>query len=123
MLASTGDTGPYLQYAYARIRSLFARAGSAPGGIVFTEPAERALALKLLEFEPALSAAMESREPHRLATYLHDLAVAFSVFYERCPILRAGPSLRASRLALADRTARTLSQGLSLLGIELPDAM
>jgi arginyl-tRNA synthetase len=123
MLASTGDTGPYLQYAYARIRSIFKKTSSAPGRITLTVPPERDLALKLLGFEPALVAAMDLREPHRLAAYLHGLAVAFTSFYEHCPILRAEPAVRASRLALADRTARTLAQGLDLLGMEVPAAM
>jgi arginyl-tRNA synthetase len=124
MLASTGNTGPYLQYAYARVRSLFQRAGAAsPGPVLLGEPAERALALALLGFEPAVTAAADRREPHRLAAYLHDLAVAFSVFYERCPILRSAGGTRASRLALADLTARTLDRGLTLLGIDLPDRM
>jgi len=125
MLATTGNTGPYLQYAYARIRSMFLRAGTDVvfGPVSLAEPAERALALALLGFEPAVQAAGDRREPHRLAAYLHDLAVAFSVFYERCPVLRSAGATRASRLALADRTARTLEQGLTLLGIELPDEM
>jgi arginyl-tRNA synthetase len=125
MLATTGNTGPYLQYAHARIRSMFERAGAdaAPGPVVLGEPAERALALALLGFEPAVRAAGDRREPHRLATCLHDLAAAFSVFYEKCPVLRAEGATRASRLTLADRTARTLEEGLTLLGIELPAAM
>jgi arginyl-tRNA synthetase len=127
MLASTGNTGPYLQYAYARIRSVARRAGAdadaVAGRIVLTEPAERALAVALLGFEPAMLAAAGQLEPHRLAGYLHELTVAFSAFYERCSILRAEPDVRASRLALADRTARTLSLGLTLLGISLPDEM
>ncbi|GAA2690208.1 arginine--tRNA ligase [Actinoplanes palleronii] len=118
MLASTGNTGPYLQYAYARIRSLFRKAGTGPGPVTVTEPAERALALTLLGFEPALRAAAGQAEPHRLAGYLHDLAVAFSVFYERCPVLRAADDVRASRLGLAELTARTLHTGMFLLGIE-----
>jgi arginyl-tRNA synthetase len=127
MLASTGNTGPYLQYAYARIRSMFQRAdgdaGPAGGAVVLGEPAERALALALLGFEPAVRAAADRREPHRLAAYLHELAVAFSVFYENCPVLRSAGATRASRLTLADRTARTLGEGLTLLGIELPASM
>ncbi|GIE29909.1 arginine--tRNA ligase [Actinoplanes italicus] len=118
MLASTGNTGPYLQYAYARIRSLFRKAGSGPGTVTVTEPAERALALALLGFEPAVRAAAASAEPHRLAVHLHGLAVAFSVFWERCPVLRADAEVRASRLGLADLTARTLHTGMFLLGIE-----
>jgi arginyl-tRNA synthetase len=123
MLATTGDTGPYLQYAYARVRSVFRRGAAAPGPVLLTNPAERRLALTLLGFEPALRAAAVHREPHRLAAHLHDLAVAFSAFYEVSPILRAEPPVRASRLTLADRTARTLRVGTSLLGIELPDVM
>jgi arginyl-tRNA synthetase len=126
MLASTGNTGPYLQYAYARIRSMFQRAGgdaATAGPVVLGEPAERALALALLGFEPAVQASGDRREPHRLAACLHDLAVAFSAFYENCPVLRSQGATRASRLALADRTARTLGQGLTLLGIELPSSM
>jgi arginyl-tRNA synthetase len=125
MLASTGNTGPYLQYAYARVRSLFQRAdpGMVVGPVTLGEPAERALALALAGFEPAVRAAADRREPHRLAAYLHDLAVAFSVFYEKCPVLRSAGATRASRLTLADRTARTLEQGLTLLGIELPEVM
>ncbi|MEU4623158.1 arginine--tRNA ligase [Actinoplanes sp. NPDC023801] len=121
MLASTGNTGPYLQYAYARIRSLFRKAGSGPGPVTVTEPAERALALALLGFEPAVRAAAASAEPHRLAVHLHGLAAAFSVFWERCPVLRAGGEVRASRLGLADLTARTLHTGMFLLGIEALD--
>jgi arginyl-tRNA synthetase len=123
MLASTGDTGPYLQYAYARIRSLFRDAGAAGGSVVLREPAERRLGLALLGFEPAVTAAIGRREPHRLAGYLHGLAVAFTGFYERCPVLRAPAETRASRLALADRTGRTLATGLGLLGIDLPEVM
>jgi arginyl-tRNA synthetase len=123
MLASTGNTGPYLQYAYVRVRSVFRRGTDAPGPVVLTNPAERRLALALLGFEPALTAAADLREPHRLAAYLHELAAAFSGFYETSPILRAEPGIRASRLTLADRTARTLRLGTSLLGIDLPDVM
>ncbi|GGR40523.1 arginine--tRNA ligase [Actinoplanes ianthinogenes] len=121
MLASTGNTGPYLQYAYARVRSLFRKAAHGPGPISVTEPAERALALALLGFEPAVTAAAALGEPHRLAVYLHDLASVFSGFYEKCPVLRSAPEVRASRLGLADLTARTLHTGLFLLGIEAPE--
>ncbi|MEV6306773.1 arginine--tRNA ligase [Actinoplanes sp. NPDC051861] len=117
MLASTGNTGPYLQYAYARISSLFRKAGAEPGPIVLSRPEERALGLVLLGFEPAVCAAGAHREPHRLTGYLHDLAVAFSTFYEHCPVLRAEGPVRASRLALAALTGRTLHQGMDLLGL------
>ncbi|GIM88908.1 arginine--tRNA ligase [Paractinoplanes toevensis] len=118
MLASTGNTGPYLQYAYARIRSIFRKAGGEPGPVVLGEPAERRLALALLGFESVVDAAIAQREPHRLAGYLHDLAVAFSGFYETCRV-DGSPS----RLTLADRTGRTLRVGLDLLGIDMPDEM
>ncbi|MBG0565706.1 arginine--tRNA ligase [Actinoplanes aureus] len=121
MLASTGNTGPYLQYAYARIRSLSRKAAGEPGEIRVTDPAERALGLALLGFEPALRAAGAAREPHRLAGYLHDLAAVFNVFWERCPVSSAAPDLRASRKALAELTGRTLHTGMSLLGIEAPE--
>ncbi|WP_436537022.1 arginine--tRNA ligase [Actinoplanes sp. HUAS TT8] len=121
MLAITGNTGPYLQMAHARVRSIFRKAGAEPGPVTIAEPAERALALALLGFEAAVTVAAEQAEPHRLAVYLHDLAQAFSVFYERCPVLRAEPDVRASRLGLADLTARTLHTGMFLLGIEAPD--
>ena len=130
MLASTGNTGPYLQYAYARIRSILRQAaGPAPSAIagpdqvLLGHPAERRLALTLLGFEPAVTAAADQREPHRLAGYLHDLAVAFTGFYESCPVLRAAGETRASRLVLTDRTGRTLATGLNLLGIGIPDEM
>ncbi|MFC7534999.1 arginine--tRNA ligase [Actinoplanes sp. GCM10030250] len=117
MLASTGNTGPYLQYAYARISSLYRKAGAEPGPIVLTGPEERALGLALLGFEPAVRSAATLREPHRLTAYLHDLAVAFSTFYESCPVLRSEGPVRASRLALADLTGRTLHRGMDLLGL------
>ena len=127
MLAFTGNTGPYLQYAHARVRSLFRQAGAPPvpptGPIVLTGAAERELALALLRFEPAVTAAADLREPHRLATYLHELAMAFSGFFETSPILRAPAEIRTSRLALADLTGRTLALGMTLLGLELPTKM
>ncbi|MDY7088364.1 MAG: arginine--tRNA ligase [Actinomycetota bacterium] len=119
MLAATGNTGPYLQYALARIRSLLARADQAPGPVVLADPAERRLALTLLAFEPAVTAAIELREPHRLAVHLHELAVAFSTFYERCRPILGSPS----RLALTARTGETLRQGLDLLGLPVPGEM
>jgi arginyl-tRNA synthetase len=129
MLASTGNTGPYLQYAHARIRSILrqaagsATAGAGPERVLLGHPAERRLALALLGFEPAVKAAADQREPHRLAGYLHDLAVAFTGFYESCPVLRSAGETRASRLALTDRTGRTLATGLNLLGIDIPAEM
>jgi len=124
MLALTGNTGPYLQYAYARIRSIFRKAGnSAPGKITLTEPAERELALELLTFGPVLTGVGRSLEFHRLTGYLYGLATTFSAFYEKCPVLTAPAGIRESRLALCELTGRTLRQGLDLLGIEVLDRM
>jgi arginyl-tRNA synthetase len=127
MLSFDGNTAPYLQYAHARIQSIFRRGGTSAGSpedISLGEPEERALALALLGFEPAINAAAEHLAPHRIATYLFDLAQAFTGFYETCPILRAeDEDVRRSRAKLASLTARTLALGLSLLGIEAPDQM
>jgi arginyl-tRNA synthetase len=126
MLAMEGNTGPYLQYAYVRIRSIFRKAGltDVPAGatVALTHPAERRLALALLQFDSAVHAVARTLEPHRLCTYLFELATAFSGFYETCPVLSAGDA-RDSRLVLCDATARTLRQALSLLGIIVLDAM
>jgi arginyl-tRNA synthetase len=127
LLALTGNTGPYLQYATARIRSIFHKAGrdpaSAPGPITAAEPAERALALKLLGFGRAVSDVAVAAEPHKLAAYLFEVASAFTTFYEQCPVLSAEPVIRDSRLALAGLTLRVLDTGLGLLGIPLPERM
>ncbi|MFZ4810483.1 MAG: arginine--tRNA ligase [Ilumatobacteraceae bacterium] len=129
MLAFEGNTGPYLQYAHARIRSIFRRAEVSAEAVrdivpILGTPAERALALKLLSFDGAVQETAERFTPHRLCTYLFELAQEFSAFYEACPVLRAETDeLRLSRLALADHTARVLAQGLSLLGIDAPERM
>ena len=130
MLSFDGDTGPYLQYAHARICSILRREeavsvlAEGASGVEITHPAERALALQLLAFESAVLAAAEGLHPHRLVTYLFELASRFTGFYEACPVLRAeSQSVQASRVALCELTARTLSTGLSLLGIEAPERM
>jgi arginyl-tRNA synthetase len=128
MLTLTGNTGPYLQYATARIRSIFRKAGvepdSAAGPIQLTEDAERALALQLLGFGDAVHQVAEGVEPHKLAGFLFEVASAFTAFFEQCPVLRAGSeSLRASRLALCALTLRVLLTGLGLLGIPVPERM
>ncbi len=131
MLSLDGFTAPYLQYAHARIRSIFRRAGddvaAAAKGVVPTldAPEERALALALVGFAPAIRESVERLAPHRLCNELFDLAQTFTAFYDACPVLRSDvpPELRASRLALCDVTARTLAQGLDLLGIETPERM
>ena len=128
MLAREGNTAPYLQYAHARICSILRRAEvdpSAPTGgeVVIGEPAERALALTLLGFEPAVVSVAEGNAPHRLCTYLFDLASTFTTFYEACPVLRADEPTRSSRLVLCQMTAAVLATGLGLLGIDAPPRM
>ena len=127
MIAFEGDTGPYLQYAHARLRSIFRRV-SAPwdrANVVFElqASAERTLALGLLAFPEALDAALEASQPHRLSGYLFDLAQRFTSFYEACPVLSAPEPMHSERLALCELTSRTLALGLSLLGIEAPEQM
>jgi arginyl-tRNA synthetase len=127
MLALTGKTGPYLQYATARIRSIFRKAGLDPGQaagpITVTESAERALALTLLGFGPAVRLSAETAEPHHLAGFVFDVASAFTTFYEECPVLKAPDRVRASRLALCALVLRVLVSGLGLLGIPVPERM
>ncbi|MEV4753604.1 arginine--tRNA ligase [Micromonospora sp. NPDC049559] len=126
MLALDGNTAPYLQYAHARIRSIFRRAGvGVPEGapVIVGEPAERALAIALLDFGAVVRTVEATLEFHRLAGYLHTVAATFSGFYENCPVLRADGPVRQSRLVLCDLTARVLRQGLHLLGIASPDRM
>ncbi|MET8910185.1 arginine--tRNA ligase [Micromonospora sp. NPDC004551] len=126
MLALDGNTAPYLQYAYSRIRSIFRRAGVAArpeAGISLAEPAERALALELVGFGAVVGEVAENLEFHHLTGYLSRLAAAFSAFYERCPVLRADEPVRESRLVLCDLTARVLGQGLHLLGIRTPERL
>ena len=128
MLAFEGNTAPYLQYAHARIRSIFRRGAvdvPVPGDPpLLAEPAERELALSLLGFADAVASSLASWSPSRLCTYLFDLATTFTGFYENCPVLKAPTDeLRHSRLGLSDLTARVLAQGLGLLGITAPDQM
>lgn len=131
MVAPIGNTGPYIQYAGARVRSILRNAGFdladssyVPAPIVVGAPEERALCLQLLDFGPTVSGIDQHLEPHRLCGYLFELAQAFSVFYEQCPVMQAdNQEVRASRLALCAATLRTLVTGLDLLGIEMPDRM
>ncbi|MEU8308797.1 arginine--tRNA ligase [Actinomadura sp. NPDC048955] len=128
MISFNGKTGPYLQYATARIRSIFRKGGLAPedatGPITLTHPAERALALELLGFGAVLKQAGETAEPHRLASYVYSVADAYTTFYENCPVLKApDEETRASRLALCAATLRTLVTGLGLLGVPTPERM
>ena len=127
MLAAEGNTGPYLQYAHARIRSIFRRAEvdpPAPGMPPrLDEPQERALALQLLRFAAAVEATVETCSPSKLCSYLFDLATTFTAFYEACRVLVDDEAVRTSRLGLCDLTARVLEQGLALLGMEAPEQM
>jgi arginyl-tRNA synthetase len=126
MLALDGNTGPYLQYAYARIRSIFRKAGitSVPEAAVKLDTAhELALARHALRFGEVIDLVARELKPHHLTSYLYELATKFSGFYENCPVLQSEESVRASRLLLSDVTARTLAMGLELLGIEHPEQM
>lgn len=131
MLAMNGNTATYMQYAYARVRNIFAKGGvdveslrASGAAITLGSPAERALALELLRFGDALSLAMTDYRPNQLTAYLFDLANCFSTFYEKCRVLKAEtPALRDSRLLLCDLTARTIQKGLELLGIGVEEKM
>jgi arginyl-tRNA synthetase len=140
MISFRGNTGPYLQYATARIQSIFRRATAAAdtaaadtaaadtaargSGVVITAGPERALALRLLAFGAVVTSVGETAEPHRLSAYLFDVASLFTTFYEECPVLKAEPaSLRASRLALCALTHDVLTTGLGLLGVPVPHRM
>lgn len=126
MLSFEGNTAPYLQYAHARICSIFRRSGLEPPDakhVIVAEPAERALAIELLAFAGVVTEVTGDLECHRLAQYLYGLASGFTDFYERCPVLRAEGEVRTSRLVLCDLTARILKLGLGLLGIAAPDQM
>lgn len=126
LLAFEGNTAPYLQNAYVRIRSIFRKAAENAdhsSRILITDPAERALALKILQYAETLPVVLDDFRPNILANYLYELANTYHSFYEACPVLKAEPTLRASRLLLSDLAARTLAHGLSLLGISCPERM
>ena len=125
-LALNGNSGPYLQYAYARMRSILRKAAAqdaAPGTIALAEPTERALALALLRYPMAVAEVARSARPHILCDQLYEVAQAFSTFYAACPVLQSEPAVRASRLALVALTADVLRAGLDLLGIETLERM
>jgi arginyl-tRNA synthetase len=131
MMAMNGNTGTYLQYAYARTQSIFRRGGVSPRAIresrpaiLVSHPAERALGVKLLRLPEVIELASEDLKPNILTDHLFELANAFSTLYEECPVLRAESSERRdSRLALCDLTGRTLKFGAGLLGIDVVDRM
>jgi arginyl-tRNA synthetase len=131
MLAMNGNTAAYLQYAYARVRSIFRKGGftpealrRSPPAIVLANPSERALAIGLLRLPETLELAADELKPNVLTDYLFNLANTFSTFFEECPVLKAeSAERRDSRLALCDLTARTLKFGLDLLGIDVIERM
>lgn len=129
MLSFDGNTAPYLQYAYTRIQSIFRKAQINPdsltGQLMLEKSSERALALKLLQFNETLEQLARDCFPHLLCTYLYELASDTMSFYEHCPILKEGveEQTRASRLMLCQLVARTLKSGLDLLGIEVMERM
>lgn len=129
MLSFDGNTAPYLQYAHARICSIFRRAGVAREDVrnivpTLDDPREKALAMRLLRFDAAVWEMVDTLSPHKLCTYVFDLATDFTAFYEHCSVLKADTDqLRMSRLALCDATARVVEHALNLLGIDAPEQM
>jgi arginyl-tRNA synthetase len=123
MLAFEGNTGPYLQYAHARVCSIFRRRDVQVGEVVLDDPHERALGLLLLGYPEALDETLSTESPHKLCSYLYNVASTFTDFYEHCRVLVADETTQRSRLGLCELTARVLRDGLSLLGIEAPDRM
>lgn len=128
MLSFEGNTAPYMQYAYTRIRSVFAKtdvdsSALLSATICLHDEKERQLAVKLLQFEEAVQIVGKEGTPHILCAYLYELAGAFSSFYEHCPILNADEPIKLSRLKLALLTEKTLKQGLDLLGIKTVEKM
>lgn len=126
MLALTGDTAPYLQNSYVRVRSIFRKIDGefkAPASLTLSEDAEIHLARLLVRYAEVVPSTLDDCKPNLLAAYLYELARAFHSFYEACPVLRSEGDVRESRLALCELTARVLKQGMGLLGIEMPDRM
>ncbi|MGF1763773.1 arginine--tRNA ligase [Aliivibrio kagoshimensis] len=127
MLAFEGNTAPYMQYAYTRVASIFTKAGISEadltGTICIADDKEKVLAAKLLQFEEAVQSVAREGQPHLMCSYLFELAGNFSSFYEACPILNAEEATKQSRLKLALLTAKTIKQGLDLLGIETLERM
>jgi len=130
MLAMTGNTATYMQYAFARVRSIFAKGNidatqlrREPATVSPDHPAERALALELLKFGEAIDWSLRDYRPNVLTAYLFELSNRYSVFFEQCPVLKAAEDVRTRRLLLCDLTARTLQKGLELLGIETVERM
>jgi arginyl-tRNA synthetase len=128
MVQTTGNTGPYLQYAHARMAQVLRKA-EAEGlaeqrtVTVLEEPAEQQLALLLSRFGETVTGVAADLQPHKLCTYLYELAGALSVFYEQCPVLKSEGAVRDSRLAMCLATKRVLASGLAMLGIEALERM
>jgi arginyl-tRNA synthetase len=123
MVQTTGNTGPYLQYAHARMTQVLRKAAAEGHSeqtkvMVLEEPPEQTLALLLTRFGDVVDDVSESLQPHRLCAYLYDLSGALAIFYEQCPVLKAEDTVRDSRLALCLATKKVLASGLNLLGIE-----
>lgn len=125
MLSFEGNTAPYLLYAYARIKSILRKLETTQQHELFTitEPAERELLLKILQFPEIVHTVARDCYPNLLCNYLYELAGTFMRFYENCPILKAADEIRSSRLALSSLSAEALKQGLDLLGIEALERM
>jgi len=128
MLSFQGNTAPYLQYSYVRIRSIFRKAEASgvrrqEAGGSLTEAAELVLVKKLAQFGEVVPMILDDYRPNLLCNYLYELAGAFHSFFESCPVLKAEESIRSSRLLLCDTTARVLAKGLGLLGIGVPERM
>jgi arginyl-tRNA synthetase len=126
MLSLQGNTAPYLQNAYVRIRSIFRKAGELAPKIdkfILSDPAEVGLAKRLCQFAEIVPQVLNDFRPNILANYLFELANSFHTFYEACPVLKSEEPARSSRLALCDLTGRVLQRGLDLLGIKVPEKM
>jgi len=126
MLSFQGNTAPYLQNAYVRVRSIFRKLETPwEGGaaIALREPAELTLGKKLVQFGETVPQVLDDFRPNILANYLFELANTFHGFYEACPVLKSEEPVRSTRLALCDLTARVLHQGLELMGIRVPEKM
>ena len=126
MLSLQGNTAPYLQNAYVRIRSIFRKADAPAPKIekfILSDPAEVGLAKRLCQFAEIVPQVLNDFRPNILANYLFELANSFHTFYEACPVLKSEEPARSSRLALCDLTGRVLQRGLDLLGIKVPEKM
>lgn len=126
MLALTGDTAPYLQNSYVRVRSIFRKVEGefrAPQKLELVQDAEIHLARLLVRYAEVVPATLDDCRPNLLAAYLYELAKAFHSFYEACPVLKSEGNTRETRLALCELTARVLKQGMGLFGITMPERM